>query len=88
MFSLSNKESLKPFKVNVRKPKYAIYRTSSYGPRFGRSNIVIADPANKLSHADLATTTYPAPSGVRDPQTILAGSNNFTPDDWEVFYLA
>ena len=89
IFSLSNKEGLKSFKINVRRPKYAINRRSDYGPRFGVDMIAIADQANrnKFSRAYLYLA-YPAPSGVRDPQTILAGSYNFTPDDWEVFYLA
>ena len=30
--------------------------------------------------------TYTVPSGVKDPFTILAGTRNFSPDDWEVFY--
>ena len=89
IFSLSNKEDLRPFKSIVRLPAYAIYRKSDYGPRFGARIIVIADQANRnnFSRASLFFA-YIAPSGVRYPKTILAGSYYFTPDDWEVFYLA
>ena len=90
IFSLNNKEGLKPFKSNVTIPGYAIYRRSGYGPAFGYGgNIHIADQAN--SNANSFTRFghfYSVPSGVTDPQTILAGSYYFTPDDWEVFYLA
>ena len=30
---------------------------------------------------------YSVPSGVQDKETILAGTNSFTPDEVEVFYL-
>ena len=29
---------------------------------------------------------YTAPSGMKDGNTILAGSQYYTPDEWEVFY--
>ena len=90
IFSLSNKEDLKPFKSNVSRPAYAINRWSAYGPIFGYTgDIFIADQANSNSNSftDFGSD-YPEPSGVTDPKTILAGSNYFTPDDWEVFYLA
>ena len=90
IFSLSNKEGLKPFKSNVRRPEYAIYRSSKYGPRFGsRVGIIIVNHANrnKYSRAYLGYS-YPALSEVMDRRTILAGDVFFYPDDWEVFYLA
>ena len=90
IFSLSNKEDLRPFKSNVTDPSYAIYTRSDYGPIFGKGgDMFITQHANrnKYSRAELQDS-YPAPSGVTDPQTILAGSLLFTPDDWEVFYLA
>ena len=89
IFSLSNKEDLKPFKSNVTRPERAIHRSSAYGPIFGSGNIFIADRANSnsISYAHLGFS-YSVPSGVTDQKTILAGSYSFTPDDWEVFYLA
>ena len=90
IFSLSNKEDLKPFKSKVRKPASAIYRHSSYGPIFGGVDILIADQANNNSNSRAYRFghSYYVPSGVTDRRTILAGSSHFTPDDWEVFYLA
>ena len=89
IFSLSNKEGLKPFKSNVRRPERAIRRWSRYGPIFGDGDIVIADRANNNSNsATYFGVSYPVPSGVTNRKTILAGSFFFTPDDWEVFYLA
>ena len=89
IFSLSNKEDLKPFKSKVREPARAIYRRRNFGPAFGRlGDIYIADQAN--SHGESYTNfgnSYSVPSEVTDRYTILAGSDPFTPDDWEVFYL-
>ena len=65
----------------------AIYRWSGYGPAFG-SDIYIADYANgnSRSYARLGRY-YPAPAAVQDPDTILAGTERFSPDEVEVFYL-
>ena len=90
IFSLRNKEGLEPFKSMVRKPSYAIEWTSVYGPTFGGGlDIHIASNAN--INQDSYTRfghSYSVPSGVRGSDTILAGTEYFTPDDWEVFYLA
>jgi len=91
IFSLRNKEGLGPFKSMVANPTYAIYRYSSYGPRFGRGgHIYIANNANSntYSHTNFGQNSdYSVPSGVQDQYTILAGTRNFTPDEVEVFYL-
>ena len=87
IFSISNKEELDPFVSEVRRPDKAIYRGSWYGPLFG-DDIYIANNANSNSYSlaslDLA---YPAPAAVQDPKTILAGTELFSPDEVEVFYL-
>ena len=93
IFSLRNKEGLGPFKSMVAGQSKAIYRSSYHGPTFARSGyyyyIYIAHNANNNinSYAKLGGP-YPAPSGAQDPDTILAGTKHYTPDDWEVFYLA
>ena len=81
----------------VAKPDYAIYRGSGpdfgqrYCPTFGQGHdIYIADNANTNteSYTDFGQfNSYAVPSGVQDQYTILAGSNKFSPDDWEVFFL-
>ena len=42
--------------------------------------------SNSRSYADLFWP-YPAPAAVQDPGTILAGTEYFSPDEVEVFYL-
>ena len=90
IFSLRNKEGLAPFKSMVAKPELATYRDPSYGPTFGYGwDIYISDNANtnQNSYADFGQHgTYTVPSGVKDQYTILAGTRNFSPDDWEVFH--
>ena len=68
-------------------PDYAIYRWSGFGPWFG-NDIYIADYANSnsRSYARLGWY-YPAPTAVQNPDTILAGTFRFSPDEVEVFYL-
>ena len=87
IFSISNKEELDPFVVEVRRPDGAIDMWSGYGPAFGY-DIYIANNANSnsRSYADLGSY-YPAPAAVQDPYTILAGTEDFSPDEVEVFYL-
>ena len=88
IFSLRNKEGLSPFKSKVNDPSVAIHRSSSHGPTFGYGwDIYIADNANsKASQANFGYS-YSVPSGVRDRQTILAGTYHFIPQEVEVFYL-
>ena len=73
--------------VEVRRPNFAIARGSQRGPVFG-IDIFIAINANgnSYSYATLVWS-YPAPAAVQDPDTILAGTENFSPDEVEVFYL-
>ena len=87
IFSISNKEELDPFVSEVRRPDRAIYRWSGYGPVFG-VDIIIADNANSnsRSYARLGRA-YPAPTAVQNPDTILAGTEDFSPDEVEAFYL-
>ena len=96
IFSISNKEELDPFVSEVRRPDRAIYRGSQYGPAFGFSvspffrgkDIYIANNANsnRNSVARLGGA-YPAPAAVQNWFTILAGTEYFSPDEVEVFYL-
>ena len=78
-----------PFKSLVTTPKYAIYRSSSYGPTFGGGyDIAIGDNANSNTNSfTLFGSYYSLPSGIKDRRTILAGTYRFTPDEVEVFYL-
>ena len=87
IFSISNKEELDPFVSEVRTADGAIDRESWSGPTFG-NDIYIADNANNnsFSYAHLGWF-YPAPAAVQDPDTILAGTEYFSPDEVEVFYL-
>ena len=87
IFSISNKEELDPFVSEVRWPERAIYRWSGFGPLFGY-DIYIANNANSNSDSYARLDwSYPAPAAVQDKYTILAGTEYFSPDEVEVFYL-
>ena len=71
----------------MRRPDFAIYRRSDYGPHFG-VDIYIVNNANSKSDSYAGLVwAYPAPAAVQDPDTILAGTLLFSPDEVEVFYL-
>ena len=87
IFSISNKEELDPFVSEVRRPDFAIYRRSDYGPHFG-IDIYIVNNANSNSNSYAGLVwAYPAPAAVQNRYTILAGTYRFSPDEVEVFYL-
>ena len=89
IFSLNNNEGLAPIvsKVKIRYSGKAIYRWSYYGPRFGL-DVFIRDNAdsNDKSVARLGYR-YSAPAAVQDRHTVLAGTEYFSPNEVEVFYL-
>ena len=89
IFSLNNNEGLAPFVSKVKKEYSgkAIYSGSYYGPRFGL-DVFIKDNAdsNDKSLARLGYR-YSAPPAVQDRDTVLAGTEYFSPNEVEVFYL-
>ena len=51
-------------------------------------DIYIANNANSSSYSEAVLGwSYPAPAAVQDRYTILAGTERFSPDEVEVFYL-
>ena len=77
-----------PFKSMVTTPQLAIYKYKEYGLTFGGGwDIYIADYANDNENSYNNPSSYKLPEAAQDPTTILAGTQNFSPDDWEVFYL-
>ena len=89
VFSLNNNEGLAPFvsKVNKEGTGRAIYRNSYYGPRFG-SDVSIRDNADRDSKSQARLHKYySVPPAVKDRYTVLAGTEYFSPDEVEVFYL-
>ena len=64
----------------------AIVRASSYGPTFGAGDIHIANNASSNNYSYFGRS-YSVPSGVQNNYTIPAGTQFFTPDEVEVFYL-
>ena len=68
----------------VQAPSKAITKTKSYGPMFYQKIYITLNGFN--SQAWLGGS-YPAPPGVQNKKTILAGTNRFKPDTVEVFFL-
>lgn len=90
IISLKNKEGRGPFKSVVWRPGVAIYKLNDFGPTFGQGHdIKIANNANTntQSHSDFGNS-YTVPSGVSNRRSILAGTESYSPDEVEVFYLA
>ena len=73
--------------IEVRRPDRAIYRSLWCGLCFG-DDIYIANNANSNSDSRAGLGRYyPPPAAVQDKYTILAGTEYFSPDEVEVFYL-
>ena len=93
LFSLKNKDNLKPFKAAVyRNSQTALYHDSGYGPTFGGHDLYISNNANlnTVSYTKLGNT-YQLPPGytsdAANTKALLAGTYYFTPSEIEVFYL-
>lgn len=94
MFSLRNRDNLKPFKSPVyRNSHNAIYQNPGYGPTFGGGHdLYIRDNAHSSSGSySNFGHTYQPPSGyaynTAKVKALLAGNYNFLPTEVEVFYL-
>ena len=94
LFSLKNKDNLKPFKAAVyRNSHTAFVHGSSYGPTFGGGHdLYISNNANLniVSYTNFGTTYQLPPDytpGAANTRALLAGSYHFTPSEVEVFYL-
>ena len=89
IFSLNNFETLEPFvsKVKLQKIRKAIHRDSYYGPKFGNDLVIHLDAVNIKDSTAGLSTYYSAPPAVQDRLTVLAGTEYFSPDQVEVFYL-
>ena len=81
-----------PVKLRVKpsRYRYAVVRCDSWGPTFGRTDILISNNAasNQYSHTDCGRS-YPLPPGYSlsgGDCKFYAGSFSFTPTDIEVFY--
>ena len=89
IFSLNNNEGLAPFVSEVKKEYTgkAIYRDSAIGPVFG-AHVYIFDNAdsNGWSRGRLGYH-YSVPAAVQNNHTVLAGTEYFSPNEVEVFYL-
>ncbi|KAM7427680.1 hypothetical protein ABFA07_021226 [Porites harrisoni] len=89
IFSLNNFEMLAPFvsKVMTEKKRRAIYRLSYYGPKFSDDLVIYLDAAKRKDSKARLGSRYSVPPGVHDKLTVLAGTQYFSPDEVEVFYL-
>ena len=89
IFSLNNYEMLAPFvsKVMTEKKRKAIHKHSYYGPKFGTDLVICLDAENKKNSKARLGSRYSVPPGVHYPLTVLAGTEYFSPDEVEVFYL-
>ena len=95
MYSLRNNDDIASFKSTLKNEidPLAIYRHSSYGPRFGGGHDLYIDiNAGSLSYSYTNFgSSYNLPPGYTygqiNTESLLAGSNKFTPSEVEVLYL-
>ena len=89
IFSLNNYERLAPFvsKVMTDKKNKAIHRHSRFSPKFGDDLVIYCDPVKRKDSNARLGFRYSIPPGVHDRLTVLAGTQFFSPDEVEVFFL-
>ena len=94
LFSLRNKDNLKPFQSPVyRNSGNAIYQNPGYGPTFGGGHdLYVKDNAFTTtgSYSNFGHTYKPPTDyvyGSAKAKALLAGNYNFIPTEIEVFYL-
>ena len=88
IFSLKNSESLPPFKCFAKYGKYAIYKDIHYGPSFGKRRYLSVGYRYRRSRAHIPAS-YSVPPEVSNKWNVLSGTHrSFSPDNYEVFYLA
>ena len=93
LFSLKNKDNLKPFKAVVNQNSAYAFVHSYNGPTFGAGwDLHISNNANSniASFARFGSTYQPPPGYTYDAtntKALLAGTLYFTPSEVEVFYL-
>ena len=86
IFSLSNSESLPPFKCFAKYGKYAIYKDVDYGPSFGKGPYFGVRHRRSIAYID---NPYSVPIEVINKGKVLSGTYGyFLPDNYKVFYLA
>ena len=78
-------------KVKKEHTGTAIHRASFVGPDFA-GHVSIADNANSNDNSKagliyIVVNFYSVPPAVKDQSTVLAGTQYFSPDEVEVFYL-
>ena len=94
LFSLKNKDHLKPFKAPVyQNSDKALSHNSAFGPSFGGGrDLHVSNNANSNtdSHTNFGSTYQPPPGYAFDADkthVLLTGARLFTPSEVEVLYL-
>ena len=91
LYSLKNKDHLKPFKAAIYPDKtaYAAYADENAGPSFGKGDSGFLLMRKKISWTSIGRT-YKAPSGytfgANNTKALLAGTYKFKPSEVEVFF--
>ena len=90
LFSLKNKDNLPPFKALIKYPDKAIFANVKYGPNFGKKFGEAPDlHVSTGKYYSCFGCAYNLPEGYRCSKVsycLLAGANEFTPSEIEVFY--
>ena len=79
-------------KLDINDSSHAIRNDPSYGPWFGKSDLVISDmAAYNINSSSCLGESYKLPddliSGSVDAHNYLAGSRYFMPEEVEVFHI-
>ncbi|KAK2557567.1 hypothetical protein P5673_020326 [Acropora cervicornis] len=88
VFSLKNSEDLPPFKCFAKNQYRTVYKSSSYGPKFGKLEIAYRYSNKRVEARAFLYKPYGVPAEVKNSYNDLVGTAKpFSPDNYEVFFL-
>ena len=88
VFSLKNSEDLPPFKCFAKNKYRTVYKSSAYGPKFGKIEIAYRHSKKRVEARAFLYEPYSVPAEVNNNYNVLVGTaKRFFPDNYEVFFL-
>ena len=88
VFSLKNSEDLPPFKCFAKNQYRTVYKSSSYGPKFGKLEIAYRYSSKRVEARAFLYKPYGVPAEVKNNYNVLVGTAKpFSPNNYEVLFL-
>ena len=89
LLSKKTGENLPPFKCFAKNKYWTVYKSSAYGPKFGKIETAYRYSNKRVEARAILYEPYSVPAEVKNNYNVLVGTaKTFSPDNYEVFFLA